>query len=59
MKTISQSPPRQIIDDFAAEIQNRKFQGSKPATEVINFRTDLRDNRERPGGWRFAAAKPG
>ena len=48
MIPLSQSPPRQIIDDFAAEIQKRKFAGAKPDTDVINFRTDLRDNRERP-----------
>jgi len=48
MAAMTQSPARQIIDDFAAEIQKRKFLGAKPATEVINFRTDLRDNRERP-----------
>jgi hypothetical protein len=47
MKTITKPVAREIIDDFADEIQSRKFPGPKPAKTVIDFRTDRKDGRER------------
>lgn len=38
---------REIIDDFAKEIEDRKTEGPKPATTVINFRDELRRGYER------------
>jgi hypothetical protein len=45
MATVSKN--REIIEDFAREIQKRKSFGPKPSKEVINFRTDMKDGRER------------
>jgi len=38
---------REIITDFAAEIRTKRDVGAKPQTDVINFRTDYTDKRER------------
>ena len=38
---------REIIDDFAAEIEKRKTRTVKPSRTVIDFRTDKRDGVER------------
>ncbi|HEY8750279.1 MAG TPA: hypothetical protein VIM11_20005 [Tepidisphaeraceae bacterium] len=46
MATVSKN--REIIEDFAKEIQKRKSTGPKPSKEVINFRNDLKAGKERP-----------
>jgi len=38
---------REIIDDFAAEIEKRKQPGPKPQKTVIDFRNERKDGRER------------
>ena len=48
MAEITQSETRKIIDDFADEIRQRLVKTAKPSMEVINFRTDIRDGKERP-----------
>ena len=48
MSKITQSPAREIIEDFAEEIRRKKLHTAKPSTTVINFRTDVRDGNERP-----------
>ncbi|MCX5991887.1 MAG: hypothetical protein NTZ04_06115 [Chloroflexi bacterium] len=47
MNKLTMPIPREIITDFAAEIQAKKRQGPKPAKDVIDFRTDRRDGKER------------
>lgn len=47
MSEITQSAPRQIIQDFAEEIQKRKITSAKPSKWVINFRNDYSDKHER------------
>lgn len=42
-----QSPQREIINDFAQEIDEKKLQTAKPSKTVINFRTDIQDRHER------------
>ncbi len=37
---------REIIEDFAKEIRERKRPTVKPSKEVINFRTDRNDGFE-------------
>jgi len=39
---------RKIIEDFAKEIRQRKVSTAKPSMTVINFRTEVRDGKERP-----------
>ncbi len=48
MDAITKSKTREIIDDFANEINERKDIGPKPTTDVIFFRSEHIDNRERP-----------
>jgi len=48
MAKITQSATREIIEDFAEEIRKRKVGPSKPSLTVINFRTDVREGKERP-----------
>ncbi len=38
---------REIIDDFAREVREKRMQSAKPSKEVINFRTDVKDGIER------------
>src|SRR5450759_60196 len=38
---------REIIDDFAEEISNRRMKTAKPSRDVIRFRTDIQDGIER------------
>ena len=52
MPAITKAVTREIIDDFAKEIRERRRQTAKPSTEVINFRTDVSDGVERPV-WRI------
>ena len=47
MEPISQDRPRDIVEDFARAIQERKTSGSKPATHVINFRDEKAKGFER------------
>ncbi len=47
MGAMTKPTPREIIDDFAREIRERRSQTAKPSTAVINFRTDIRDGHER------------
>ena len=47
MAAITKPGVREIVDDFAKEIQKRRTQGPKPAKAVINFRTDVKDGIER------------
>lgn len=48
MPPISIDRHREIVEDFASRIREKKSPGPKPATTVINFRNDKRDNVERP-----------
>ncbi|MAT73471.1 MAG: hypothetical protein CMJ58_28650 [Planctomycetaceae bacterium] len=47
MTRISRPATREIIEDFAKEVRNRRLDTVKPSTWVINFRTDLQDGIER------------
>jgi hypothetical protein len=47
MARMTVHPTREIIEDFAAEIQRRQLHTPKPKMAVINFRTDMRDGVER------------
>ena len=40
MKDITKAKVREIIDDFAKEINDRKLSGPKPSKTVINFRNE-------------------
>ncbi|MEW6145013.1 MAG: hypothetical protein AB1598_08365 [Thermodesulfobacteriota bacterium] len=44
---ITKTATREIIDDFAGEINKRKAEGAKPTKEVIYFRRDHIDGIER------------
>ena len=48
MNTITKPKEREIIEDFAKEIQQRKTQASPPKTSVIDFRDELIKGVERP-----------
>jgi hypothetical protein len=48
MDDITKSKTREIIDDFARDIDQAKREGPKPAKAVIDFRTELSDGYERP-----------
>lgn len=47
MAAITKPATREIVDDFAKEIQQRRTKTAKPAKAVINFRTDIKDGIER------------
>ena len=47
MPELTRSRTREIIDDFAKEIQERKIKSAKPSKTVINFRNDIIDRYER------------
>ena len=47
MNVITQSSAREIIEDFAKEIQLKKTTTATPSKKVINFRGEYRDNFER------------
>lgn len=47
MARITTEFTRQIIEDFAEEIRNRRSQTAKPTKEVINFRDDMLNGIER------------
>lgn len=47
MGKITKSVIREIIDDFAAEIETRKEEGPKPTKAVIDFRNERRHGIER------------
>ncbi len=48
MARITAEAPREIVEDFAKEIQRRKTDTAKPSQEVINFRDDQVRGTERP-----------
>jgi hypothetical protein len=48
MEKLTQPILREIIDDFAKEIEQKKLEGPKPAKWVINFRNEQKDGIERP-----------
>lgn len=47
MGRIERSKYREIIEDFAEEIRNRRTETARPSTEVINFRDDYAEGTER------------
>jgi hypothetical protein len=47
MPEITKPPVREIIEDFAKEIRERRMETAKPSRTVINFRTDIQDGIER------------
>lgn len=48
MPSIKTDAPRVIIEDFAKLIREKKItKGPKPEKDVINFRTEKKDGRER------------
>ncbi len=48
MPAMTKPAAREIIEDFAEEIRQRKVSTAKPSMTLINFRTDRRDGKERP-----------
>ncbi len=48
MIPITQDKPREIVEDFARAIRQRKTHTAKPTHTVINFRDEKRNNVERP-----------
>lgn len=47
MTAITKPKNREIIDDFAKEIGEKRMKTAKPSKSVINFRTDRKDGKER------------
>lgn len=47
MVPISKQQVREIIDDFASEVRQKRVAGAKPSKTVINFRNDRNDGIER------------
>jgi hypothetical protein len=47
MTKIDKASFREIVDDFAKEIDDRKTSGHKPDKTVINFRNDKKNLKER------------
>jgi hypothetical protein len=47
MAAITKPVTREIVDDFAKEIRERRVPTAKPSKDVINFRTEMRDGVER------------
>lgn len=47
MPPLTTPAPREIIDDFAREIEEKKLRTTTPKLAVINFRTDIQDRKER------------
>jgi hypothetical protein len=47
MRPITKPMTREIVDDFAKEIRQKRMRTAKPSKTVINFRTDIRDGVER------------
>ena len=47
MLSITKPAPREIIDDFAKEVREKRLGTVKPSKEVINFRTEIVDGFER------------
>ena len=47
MEKLSKAKTREIIDDFALEIEKAKTKGAKPAKTVIDFRNERKDGIER------------
>ena len=47
MPSITKPSSREIIDDFAQEVREKRLKTVKPSKEVINFRTEVTDGSER------------
>jgi hypothetical protein len=47
MRAITTDAKREIVDDFAKLIRQKKTVGAKPARDVINFRNEKKDGIER------------
>jgi hypothetical protein len=47
MPRITHQATREIVEDFAKEIKEKRFGPPKPSKTVINFRTDIQDGVER------------
>lgn len=47
MAAITKPAAREIVDDFAKDIRERRIETAKPSKAVINFRTDMKDGFER------------
>jgi len=47
MRAITKPAAREIVEDFAKEIRQRRMETVKPSRAVINFRTDYKDGIER------------
>ena len=47
MAAITKPVTREIIEDFAKAIRERRMETAKPSKTVINFRTDIKDAIER------------
>src|SRR5438132_7047712 len=48
MPPITTDRKREIVEDFARAIREKKTRGAKPEKTVINFRTERIDGLERP-----------
>lgn len=48
MNGITKNVVREIIDDFAREIKDKRIRSAPPTTWVIDFRDELINNKERP-----------
>jgi hypothetical protein len=48
MQPITSDPKREIVEDFAKAIRQRKTDGPKPSKAVINFRSEKQTGFERP-----------
>jgi len=48
MARISLTKTREIVDDFAKEINRKMIKKGKPSLHVINFRGEMREGKERP-----------
>jgi hypothetical protein len=48
MEPITTNAKREILEDFARVIREKKTHGAKPEKTVINFRTERIDGFERP-----------
>jgi hypothetical protein len=48
MQPITSEPKREIVEDFAKAVRQRKTDGPKPSKAVINFRNEKQNGFERP-----------
>ena len=45
--SITKDPVREIIEDFAIEIESRKTRGATPSVDVIDFRNWISLNKKK------------